>query len=140
MSVVTLPTLKSSFFTKSVAKQVLLPRPHLPLHTTSGTPRKSTGLRWRSISMLDLLLVLLWMMMMRVMMLVMTRPRTPRAPGDLRGTCSIALFPFWRFDAKGGEVVLLGCLSWVCKGRSQASRLFASYKLVPLFVYLNNLV
>ena len=23
---------------------------------------------------------------------------------------SIALLPFWRFDAKGGEVVLLGCL------------------------------
>ena len=24
------------------------------------------------------------------------------------GLCSIALFPFWRFDAKRGEVVLVG--------------------------------
>ena len=25
------------------------------------------------------------------------------------GTCSFALLPFWRFDDKGGDCVLLGC-------------------------------
>jgi hypothetical protein len=30
--------------------------------------------------------------------------------------CSIALFPFWCLDAKGGEVALLGCLRWDLHG------------------------
>ena len=40
--------------------------------------------------------------MMRVMMTQMPPSPSPSDPWDV----SIALFPFWRLDAKGGEVVL----------------------------------
>ena len=36
------------------------------------------------------------------------------------GFVSYALFPFWRLDAKGGEVVLLGSLRGICMGWTQA--------------------
>ena len=39
---------------------------------------------------------------------VVVRKMKTEPPSDLLGVVSIALFPFWRFDAKGGEVVLLG--------------------------------
>ena len=54
--------------------------------------------------------------LMRTVMLL----RTPRTPADIFGTFSIALFPFWRFDAKGGEVDLLGFSVGICMGRAQA--------------------
>ena len=64
----------------------------------------------------------------------------PRSPSDLLGACSIALFPFWHFDAKGGEVVLLGVSVGICKGRAQARfPLYLLYleSLCPFILVLN---
>jgi len=74
------------------------------------------------------------------MVLVMMLPRSPRSPSDLLGACSIALFPFWRFDAKGGEGVLLGVSVGICKGRAQARfSLYLLYleSLCPFILALN---
>ena len=44
----------------------------------------------------------------------------PQIPSDYLGHASLPLSPFWRFDAKGGEVVPLGLeicmggLSYLC--------------------------
>jgi hypothetical protein len=42
------------------------------------------------------------------------------------GYVSNALFPFWRLDAKGGEVVLLDSLRGICMGRTQACAFYHS--------------
>jgi hypothetical protein len=54
----------------------------------------------------------------------------------LLGTCSFALFPFWHFDAKGGEVVLLGIsVGFVGVGHKHVSLLFAlSWELVSIYL------
>jgi hypothetical protein len=50
---------------------------------------------------------------------------------------SIALFPFWRFDAKGGEVVLLGLSVWDLHGfRAQAYAFTILIALVSIYVKL----
>jgi hypothetical protein len=50
------------------------------------------------------------------------------------GSCSIALFPFWCLDAKGGEVVLLGCPRGLF-ARVGHKRVFfiISWELVPIY-------
>ena len=42
-------------------------------------------------------------MMMKMMMMRMKMEMPPRTPSDSLGSVSIALLPFWCFDAKGGE-------------------------------------
>ena len=48
------------------------------------------------------------MRMMRTTRRARTTTTTAVARASL-GRISLALFPFWRLDAKGGEVALLGC-------------------------------
>ena len=43
---------------------------------------------------------------MKMMMMMEMPPR--RTPSNLHGIVSIAFLPFWCFDAKGGEMVLVG--------------------------------
>ena len=52
-----------------------------------------------------------------------------------RGLVSIALYPFWRFDAKGGEVVLLGSHG-ICMGWAQACLFIIPLLLVSLYYLL----
>ena len=51
--------------------------------------------------------------MMKMMMRMEMPPR--RTPSDLQWVVSIAFLPFWCFDAKGGEMVLVG-YSWDLHG------------------------
>ena len=51
------------------------------------------------------------------------------------GRFSIALVPFWRLDAKGGEVVLFRLLLGICMGGHEHSNfLFVSYMLMPMYL------
>jgi hypothetical protein len=50
------------------------------------------------------------------------------------GSCSIALFPFWCLDAKGGEVVLLGCpRGWFARVGHKRVLFIISWELVPIY-------
>ena len=53
------------------------------------------------------------------------------------GCVSYALFPFWRLDAKGGEVVLLGSLRGICMGWTQACAFIIFIALGSLYVIWN---
>ena len=50
------------------------------------------------------------------------------------GTFSIALFPFWRLDAKGGEVVLFRVSRGFCMGWTQAPFFFDLFGLCPCYL------
>ena len=52
------------------------------------------------------------------------------------GFVSDALFPFWRLDAKGGEV-LLGSLRGICMRWTQACAFIIFIALVSLYVIWN---
>ena len=50
-------------------------------------------------------------------------------------TCSIALFPFWRFDAKGGEGVLVGISPWDLHGLDTTLPfIIPHWELVSIFI------
>ena len=49
------------------------------------------------------------------------------------GRLSIALVPFWRLDAKGGEVVLLGFFG-ICMGGHEHLNFVASYMLMSMYL------
>ena len=44
-------------------------------------------------------------------------PMIPLARCDSQGRVVMLFFPFWRFDAKGGEGVLLGISDGICMGK-----------------------
>ena len=48
---------------------------------------------------------------------------------DHLGTFSIAIFPFWCLDAKGGEVVLFRFSEGICKGSGTSLFGFMLYLL-----------
>ena len=56
----------------------------------------------------------------------------PQIPSDYLGHASIPLFPFWRFDVKGGEVVPLGL--GICMGGRVISVLFACIEPFAIFI------
>jgi hypothetical protein len=58
-----------------------------------------------------------------------------------QGRGSIALFPFWRFDAKGGEVVLLGYPRDLQGSGTSQICFYASFAAcVPFILVLNHLL
>ena len=68
-------------------------------------------------------------LMMKKLMMMMTSLRRMRMRSEHLGTCSIALFPFWCLDAKGGEVVLFRFSEGICKGSDTSLFVFVFYLL-----------